>query len=169
VLVRYDFMFLYIPLALVLSLLYFLSVIDFVLPSWWNKRIYNFDLFRTCTSVLLQVVVVVVQVVPALLRVNWQDFNWHDASRGPSAIAELLVGTRSVWQFHLKPDTCKSDILSGIRFDRKAQWHSISQHLNFNKNFMHQKRFSALKNEQKIFFGWGSAGPLGELWLPMTS
>jgi len=25
---------LYIPLALVLSLLYFLSVIDFVLPSW---------------------------------------------------------------------------------------------------------------------------------------
>jgi len=22
---------------------------------------------------------------------NWKDFNWHDASRGPSAIAELLV------------------------------------------------------------------------------
>ena len=22
---------------------------------------------------------------------NWQDFNWHDAPRGPSAIAELLV------------------------------------------------------------------------------
>jgi len=33
----------------------------------------------------------VVQVVSALLRGNWQDFNWHDASRGPSAIAELLV------------------------------------------------------------------------------
>jgi len=30
-------------------------------------------------------------VVSALLRGNWQDFNWHDASRGPSAIAELLV------------------------------------------------------------------------------
>jgi len=29
--------------------------------------------------------------VSALLRGNWQDFNWHDASRGPSAIAELLV------------------------------------------------------------------------------
>jgi len=28
-------------------------------------------------------------VVSALLC--WQDFNWHDASRGPSAIAELLV------------------------------------------------------------------------------
>jgi len=33
----------------------------------------------------------VVQVVSALLHGNWQDFNWHDASRGPSAIAELLV------------------------------------------------------------------------------
>jgi len=31
----------------------------------------------------------VVQVVSALLRGNWQDFNWHDASRGPSLIAEL--------------------------------------------------------------------------------
>jgi len=35
----------------------------------------------------------VVQVVSALLRGNWQDFNWHDASHGPSAIAELLVLT----------------------------------------------------------------------------
>jgi len=25
------------------------------------------------------------------LRGSWQDFSWHDASRGPSAIAELLV------------------------------------------------------------------------------
>ena len=25
------------------------------------------------------------------MRGNWQDFNRHDASRGPSAIAELLV------------------------------------------------------------------------------
>ena len=33
----------------------------------------------------------VVQVVSALLRDNWQDFNWHYASRVPSAIAELLV------------------------------------------------------------------------------
>jgi len=32
-----------------------------------------------------------VDIVSALLRGNWQDFNWHDASRGPSAIAELLV------------------------------------------------------------------------------
>ena len=43
-------------------------------------QLHNFDLFR-----------LVVQVVSALLRGNWQDFNWHDASRGPSAIAELLV------------------------------------------------------------------------------
>jgi len=33
----------------------------------------------------------VVQVVYALLRGSWKDFNWHDASRRPSAIAELLV------------------------------------------------------------------------------
>ena len=33
----------------------------------------------------------VVQVVSALLRGNWQDFNWHDASRSHSAIAALLV------------------------------------------------------------------------------
>ena len=33
----------------------------------------------------------VVQVFSALLHGNWQDFNWHDALRGPSAIAELLV------------------------------------------------------------------------------
>ena len=33
----------------------------------------------------------VIQIVSALLHGNWQDFNWHDASRGPSAIAELLV------------------------------------------------------------------------------
>jgi len=40
-------------------------------------QLHNFHLFRTCRT--------------ALLRGNWQDFNWHDASRGPSAIAELLV------------------------------------------------------------------------------
>jgi len=32
----------------------------------------------------------VVQVVCAVLRGSWQDFNWHDASRSPSAIAEFL-------------------------------------------------------------------------------
>jgi len=42
----------------------------------------------------------VVQVVSTLLCGNWQDFNWHDALRGPSAIAELLatsmvIGTTS--------------------------------------------------------------------------
>ena len=44
-------------------------------------QLHNFDLFRTCR----------IQVVSALLRGNWQDYNWHDASRGDSAIAELLV------------------------------------------------------------------------------
>jgi len=40
-------------------------------------QLHNFDLSRTSRT--------------ALLRGNWQDFNWHDSSRGPSAIAELLV------------------------------------------------------------------------------
>ena len=44
-------------------------------------QLHNFDFFRTCRT--------------ALLHGNWQDFNWHDASRGPSAIAELLV--LSIW------------------------------------------------------------------------
>ena len=33
----------------------------------------------------------VIQVVSALLRGSWQDFNLHNASPGPSAIAVLLV------------------------------------------------------------------------------
>ena len=40
-------------------------------------QLHNIALFRTCRS--------------AVLRGNWQDFNWHDASRGPVATAELLV------------------------------------------------------------------------------
>jgi len=42
-----------------------------------SLQLHNFDLFMTCRT--------------ALLRGNWQDFNWHDASRDSSAIAELLV------------------------------------------------------------------------------
>ena len=45
-------------------------------------QLHNFDLFRTCRT-----------RVSALLRGYWQDFNWHDASRGPSAIAELLISS----------------------------------------------------------------------------
>ena len=43
-------------------------------------QLYNFDLFRTCRT-------------SSFCTVAWQlaNFNWHDASRGPSAIAELLV------------------------------------------------------------------------------
>ena len=46
-------------------------------------KLYNFDLYRICCTST--------HVVSALLRDNWEDFNWHDASRGPSKIAELLV------------------------------------------------------------------------------
>jgi len=30
---------------------------------------------------------------------SWQDFNRHSASRGPSAIAELLVGSRMIGEY----------------------------------------------------------------------
>ena len=45
-------------------------------------QLHNFEMFRTCRT-----------RVSALLCLcgNWQDFNWHDVSCGPSAIAELLV------------------------------------------------------------------------------
>ena len=36
------------------------------------------------------------------MRGNWQDFNCHDASRGPSAIAELLVIVKR-WLFGSHP------------------------------------------------------------------
>jgi len=55
-------------------------------------QLHNFDLFKTCRT--------------ALLHGNWQDFNWHDASRGPSAIAEFLVKTVQV-----NDRTCNSDIV----------------------------------------------------------
>ena len=49
------------------------------------------------------------QVVSALLCGNWQDFNWHDASRRSSAIAELLVHSHYTRQpalagYQLKPE-----------------------------------------------------------------
>jgi len=42
--------------------------------------LHNFDLFRTCRT-------------SSFCTVAWQlaNFKWHDASRGPSVIAELLV------------------------------------------------------------------------------
>ena len=53
-------------------------------------QLHNFDLFRTCHT--------------ALLRSNWQDFNWHDASCGLSEIAELLV----ILNHHMHTCTCPS-------------------------------------------------------------
>jgi len=44
-------------------------------------QLHNFDLFRPCRT----------SIVSASLRGNWQDFNWHNVSRGHSAIIELLV------------------------------------------------------------------------------
>jgi len=52
-----------------------------------------------------------------MLRGNWQDFNWHDASRGPSAIAKLLVTIRY--------DTIRDAILTCAR---KPTWVSLIYH-----------------------------------------
>ena len=53
---------------------------------------------------------------------NWQDFNWHSASRGPSALAELLVVSLFYvyWAFNdvsywwQKPN--QKDIMSNVLF-----------------------------------------------------
>ena len=46
-------------------------------------QLHNFDLFRTCRTSNFCTV--------AWQLARFQQFNWHDASRGPSATAELLV------------------------------------------------------------------------------
>jgi len=56
-------------------------------------QLHNFDLFRTCRT--------------ALLHGSWQDLNWHDALRGPSAIAELLVVCYGV---HLSLSICHNSV-----------------------------------------------------------
>ena len=45
-----------------------------------NLQLHTIDLVRTCRVSSF-----------CTVRGSWQDFNWNDASRGPSAIAELLV------------------------------------------------------------------------------
>jgi len=60
-------------------------------------QLHNFDLFKTCRT--------------AMLRDNWQDFNLHDASRGPSAIAELLVITTGLIPYaHTHTHACSSNL-----------------------------------------------------------
>jgi len=33
---------------------------------------------------------------------NWQDFNWHNVSRGSSVVAELLVIKGNIWQRYIR-------------------------------------------------------------------
>jgi len=63
----------------------------------------------------------VVRVVSALLHGNWQDFNWHDASRGPSAIAELLGFTRL---------SCKTKAYDQSKSSEKIRYGTISPFQN---------------------------------------
>ena len=65
----------------------------FVTPigQWKRLDLLHIDPLWPSSFITLISSGLVVQVVSALLRGNWQDFNWHEASSGPSAIAELLV------------------------------------------------------------------------------
>ena len=60
----------------------------------------------------------VVKVVSALLRGSWQDFNWHDASRGPSAIAELV----SIWIAFYPRDPIGLLATVGVLSSTLASW-----------------------------------------------
>ena len=70
-------------------------------------QLHNFDF---CSGL-------VVQVVSALLHSNWQDLNWHDASRGFSAIAELLVLSAG--------STCRSEIFKVQSLGQIPRWTEV--------------------------------------------
>jgi len=80
-----------------------------------------FGLYRTAASPMTLSDFKAIHVLQALLNgmfcvqlcSSWQDFNWHSASRGFSAIAELLSVTV---MFHYKL-TCYMRQLEGIRTD----------------------------------------------------
>ena len=69
-------------------------------------QLHNFDLFRTCRTSSC-----------TLLCGNWQDFNWHDASRGSLTIAELLVYCRYLLKDQLKGP---SDVEGFVRALKKG-------------------------------------------------
>jgi len=63
-------------------------------------QLYNFDLFKTSRTSSF-----------CTVACNWQDFNWHDASRGPSAMR--LTRLRSIFQFNRS----RSPIIIGNKCD----------------------------------------------------
>ena len=71
-------------------------------------QLHNFNLFRTCHTSSF-----------ALLRGSWQDFNWHDASRSPSAIAELLVPFW-YWLTRVVPDRAVKQLCVCVLVTRTA-------------------------------------------------
>ena len=105
-------------------------------------QLHNFDLFRTCRT--------------ALLRGNWQDFNWDDTSRGPSAIAELLVFTAYKLQYvsNIQPlpncsFTFRTDMSSVTQFSHLATVNLIA-----SSCFWHWiKSFSSLANCPSLIHG----------------
>ena len=63
--------------------------------SWLNAQVCYTMVDCNLLTPLLRFFSGLVQVVPTLVCSSWQDFDWHVASRGPSAVVELLVIIRT--------------------------------------------------------------------------
>jgi len=68
-----------------------------------NLQLHNVDMVRACRTSSFYIL--------AWLRGNWQDFHWHDASRGLSATVELFV--YFWWQNTGLFCSCQFSLLSG--------------------------------------------------------
>jgi len=97
----------------------------------------------------------VVQVVSALLRGKWQDFNWHDASRGPTATAEHLV-----WRWKWREVACLFRIVAAEDFGRQRVVQFLCALMNGNKSLallqdavnsfapLHEQRYRRLTHKR---------------------
>jgi len=76
-------------------------------------QLHTIGLVRTCR---------ISSLVSALLRGNWQDYYWQDASRGHSAIAELLVQSTIYSSWKTESFVCRlSDFLTVATCQRNCQ------------------------------------------------
>jgi len=92
----------------------------------------------------------------AVQQYCWQDFNWHNASRGSSAIAELLVWL--IWIDTLKGFMNYGRLNLGVRLPQN--FHRLSQrnHASDQKTFWRCKNGADLCHHAK-FRAAGSSHP----------
>jgi len=79
----------------------------------WERRSHAFPLHYTPANSITSICSgIVVHVVPTLLCSSWQEFDWHIASRGRSAIAELLFAKgEAISSLPRADDFCELGIL----------------------------------------------------------